>query len=207
VDEHVGDLECLLAAVGLRDEHVVDLDPELARVADVEGVLVDDYTTLVWLPLCREVAKLQVSLPKPRRVSLAKVANSHEAASERVTPRVTPAFSKRLEVSQEPVLPQELATAILRGGRDLNARPPAESAGVEEHSTADIPHLRVVSDAAEELEGNGGHSGCHSVTRVPDQRPADWVAVALEQALGEWRETRDARALRAVLEQLFTVLE
>jgi len=90
-----------------------------------EGDVVDDYTTLVWLPLCREVAKLQISLPKPRRVSLAKVANSQELAGERVTPRVTPAFSKRSEVSQEPVVPQELATAILRGGRDLNPRPPA----------------------------------------------------------------------------------
>src|SRR5262249_43113776 len=38
-DERVGDLERLLAVVGLGDEEVLGLDPELPRVADVERVL------------------------------------------------------------------------------------------------------------------------------------------------------------------------
>jgi hypothetical protein len=38
-DEHVGDLERLLAVVGLRDEELVRLDAELARVGRVERVL------------------------------------------------------------------------------------------------------------------------------------------------------------------------
>ena len=37
--QHVGDLERLLAVVGLRDEQVLGLHAELARVADVERVL------------------------------------------------------------------------------------------------------------------------------------------------------------------------
>jgi hypothetical protein len=88
----------------------------------------------------------------------------------------------------------------------LNARPPAESAGGGEHSTPEIAHLRVVSGAPEEPEGNGGQSGCHSVTRKPDQRPADWVTAALEEALAGWRANRDERRLRAALARLFAVL-
>ena len=38
-DEHVGDLERLLAGVGLRDEEVVDVDPDGPRVDRVHGVL------------------------------------------------------------------------------------------------------------------------------------------------------------------------
>src|SRR5947209_6323286 len=37
--ERVGDLECLLAVVGLRDEQILGLDAELAGVVDVERVL------------------------------------------------------------------------------------------------------------------------------------------------------------------------
>ena len=37
--EHVGDLERLLAGVGLRDEQRVDVDAELLRVVGVERVL------------------------------------------------------------------------------------------------------------------------------------------------------------------------
>ena len=38
-DEHLGDLERLLAGVRLRDEQVVDVDAQLARVDRVERVL------------------------------------------------------------------------------------------------------------------------------------------------------------------------
>ena len=38
-DQHVGDLQGLLAVVGLRDEQVLGFDPEPARVIDVEGML------------------------------------------------------------------------------------------------------------------------------------------------------------------------
>ena len=37
--EHLGDLERLLAGVGLRHQQVVDVDAELARVVGVERVL------------------------------------------------------------------------------------------------------------------------------------------------------------------------
>ncbi len=44
--EHVGDLERLLAVVGLADEQLLRLDPELARVVEVERVLgVDEGAT------------------------------------------------------------------------------------------------------------------------------------------------------------------
>src|SRR5205823_7465957 len=38
-DQHLADLERLLPGIGLRDEQILGADPELARVADVEGVL------------------------------------------------------------------------------------------------------------------------------------------------------------------------
>ena len=38
-DQHLGDLQSLLAGIGLRHQQLVDIDPELAGVADVQGVL------------------------------------------------------------------------------------------------------------------------------------------------------------------------
>ncbi len=38
-DQHVGDLECLLARVGLGDEQLVDVDPDGRGVDRVHGVL------------------------------------------------------------------------------------------------------------------------------------------------------------------------
>ena len=51
--EHVGDLECLIARVGLRDQQFVDVDPELLGVGGIECVLgVDEGTgTAVLLTL------------------------------------------------------------------------------------------------------------------------------------------------------------
>jgi hypothetical protein len=47
-----------------------------------EGDVVDDYTTLVWVPLCREVAKLQISLPEREEVSLGPLAERRRPARE-----------------------------------------------------------------------------------------------------------------------------
>jgi hypothetical protein len=81
-----------------------------------EGDVVDDYTTLVWQPLCREVAKLQIANP----------ATSHEHDLLRVTGRVTGGHPDRGNVPQVPGFAHELGGLLkMRGGRDLNPRPPA----------------------------------------------------------------------------------
>jgi integrase len=90
-----------------------------------EGDVVDDYTTLVWQPLCREVAKLQISLPKREMLVAAKSAISFDPVSARVTGRVTGLGAQTQNPSQVPEFPQEFVTGFLRGGRDLNPRPPA----------------------------------------------------------------------------------
>ena len=90
-----------------------------------EGDVVDDYTTLVWQPLCREVAKLQISLPKREILVVAKSAISFDPLSERVTGRVTGLGAQTQNPPQVPEFPQDFAAGFLRGGRDLNPRPPA----------------------------------------------------------------------------------
>ena len=90
-----------------------------------EGDVMDDYTTLVWAPLCREVAKLEITLHRPQPERVAKTANSHEALTERVTGRVTGAV---LTLPKEPQLYEFTGPMLrneVRGGRDLNPRPPA----------------------------------------------------------------------------------
>jgi hypothetical protein len=159
-----------------------------------DGDVVDDYTTLVWLPLCREVAKLQISLPKPRRVSLAKVANSNEPAPERVTPRVTPAFSKRSEVSQEPVVPQEFASEILRPdlyqvqnyGIERNFQLlDREVARRHECSRTRICRLLALVRLAPEVQARVAALTTTTARQPMDRRELEWVAGAVD-----WGEQR-----------------
>jgi hypothetical protein len=85
--------------------------------------------TLVRQPLSREVAKLSISLPAacPKREALpiAKSANFFDAPSDRVTGRVTRLGAKTQNPSQAPEFSRDFVTGFLRGGRDLNPRPPA----------------------------------------------------------------------------------
>ena len=78
---------------------------------------IDDYTTLVWNPLCEEVAKLRIALQRPDRdasPAVANLAKSGAPASDRATGFATGSeFDSDFEVLR------------LRGGRDLNPRPPA----------------------------------------------------------------------------------
>jgi len=74
-----------------------------------EGDVVDDYTTLVWQPLCREVAKLQISLPKREVHAVAKSANSFDAVTERVTGRVIGPTAQTQNPSQGHDFIQDLA--------------------------------------------------------------------------------------------------
>jgi integrase len=90
-----------------------------------EGDVVDDYTTLVWQPLCREVAKLQISLPKREQTEVAKSSNSLDQAGAQATYRATCLGAQTQNPSQVPEFPQDFVTGFLRGGRDLNPRPPA----------------------------------------------------------------------------------
>ena len=80
-----------------------------------EGDVVDDYTTLVWLPLCREVSKLEFSLPGSHQTPSA---NSAESLG-RVTSRVTGPLATPLEEAQALMATEEVGSEILRGGRDL----------------------------------------------------------------------------------------
>ena len=78
---------------------------------------IDDYTTLVWNPLCEEVAKLRIDLRGrggDAISAIANIANSRPLADDRATGFATGSeFEKDFEVLN------------LRGGRDLNPRPPA----------------------------------------------------------------------------------
>ena len=82
-----------------------------------KAATIDDYTTLVWNPLCEEVAKLRITLRRPDREAIPVVANlakSGAPSSDRATGFATGSeFENDFEVLR------------LRGGRDLNPRPPA----------------------------------------------------------------------------------
>ena len=64
-DEHVGDLERLLAVVGLRDEQLVGLHAELARVGRVERVLGVDERGDAARPSARCAMACRVSVVLP----------------------------------------------------------------------------------------------------------------------------------------------
>jgi hypothetical protein len=53
---------------------------------------IDDYTTLIWNPLCEEIAKLRVSIRRSQAPAVASPnsAETLSAESLRVTPKVTP---------------------------------------------------------------------------------------------------------------------
>ena len=62
--------------------------PRAPSLSRPRTATIDDYTTLVWSPLCDEVAKLRIELRRPSETInrvIAKVANSHEPASESAT--------------------------------------------------------------------------------------------------------------------------
>jgi hypothetical protein len=73
---------------------------------------IDDYTTLVWNPLCDEVAKLRIALrptvEPAANVAIANVAISADAASPQAT-----GFATGREFEND------VAVLTLRGGRDL----------------------------------------------------------------------------------------
>ncbi len=78
-----------------------------------EGDIVDLYTTLPWHTLCEEVARLKIDLAPAAEsnvIALAKYANSRE-------PHLHSTYTAENSKSNRDV--------SLRGGRDLNPRPPA----------------------------------------------------------------------------------
>ena len=85
----------------------------------------DDYTSLVWQPLCREVAKLQISLPKREKTVIAKSAISLDRVDAQATLQATYHDAQTQNPSQLPDFARDFVTGFLRGGRDLNPRPPA----------------------------------------------------------------------------------
>lgn len=88
-----------------------------------EGDVIDDYTTLVWNPLCREVSRLQIQLRRPEQEAAAIAANSLEALTDRVTGPVTGGDSDRPLDLEAPGMLEALTRNVLRGGRDLNPDP------------------------------------------------------------------------------------
>jgi hypothetical protein len=167
-----------------------------------EGDVVDDYTTLVWQPLCREVAKLQISLPKSEPIVVAKSAISQDP----VTSAVTRPGAETRNPSQTPDFAQDFETGLLRGGRDLNTRPDLQPGEVTEQSGANYGHLRVVGGAGELPAQAVEQSTCHTVTRKGTVGVLDWVEVELSRTLERWRGNHDERALRAALGRLIAVL-
>ena len=85
-DEHLDDLERLLAVVGLRDEEVVEVDAELLRVLRVERVLgVDERRHAAELLRLRDDLQRQRRLARRLRPEdLDDAAARHAADAERV---------------------------------------------------------------------------------------------------------------------------
>ena len=75
-----------------------------------EGDIVDLYTTLPWHTLCEEVARLRIGVPEAEVIALPKSANSRDAY---------------LQSTYSDGIPVPFPELTLRGGRDLNPRPPA----------------------------------------------------------------------------------
>ena len=77
-----------------------------------EGDIIDLYTTLPWHTLCEEVARLKIDLApaEAQVIALAKYANSRE-------PHLHSTYTGENS--------KEIPDVRLRGGRDLNPRPPA----------------------------------------------------------------------------------
>jgi len=73
------------------------------------GDIMDLYTTLPWTALCGEVAKLAISLPKGEVIALRKAAGSRGVNLQSTYSDQKSAFS---------------SGKTMRGGRDLNPRPP-----------------------------------------------------------------------------------
>jgi hypothetical protein len=82
-----------------------------------KSATIDDYTTLVWNPLCQEVAKLRIVLRLPASSVPAAIANSAKSAAS--ASDLATGFATGSEVENDFLL------LSLRGGRDLNPRPPA----------------------------------------------------------------------------------
>ena len=78
---------------------------------------IDDYTTLVWNPLCEEVAKLRITRRQDGDAAISAIANV--ANSGAPTDELATGFATGSEFESD------FALLKLRGGRDLNPRPPA----------------------------------------------------------------------------------
>jgi hypothetical protein len=78
---------------------------------------IDDYTTLVWNPLCEEVAKLRIALRRPAPTAISPIANCAKLAAS--ASDVATGFATGSEFDND------FEVLRLRGGRDLNPRPPA----------------------------------------------------------------------------------
>ena len=82
-----------------------------------KAATIDDYTTLVWNPLCEEVAKLRITLRRPGDDAITATANLAKSAAAVSHAATGFATGSKFE--------NDFALLKLRGGRDLNPRPPA----------------------------------------------------------------------------------
>ena len=102
-----------------------------------KGDVFDSYTTLPWEALCAEVAKLRINLSGSDVLS-GRASSEIATTSKPVDPRgdgetvtrtvtfaVTVPSASRGSVVQLHETPQDFSRGVLRGGRDLNPRPPA----------------------------------------------------------------------------------
>ena len=102
-----------------------------------KGDVFNWYTTLPWEALCAEVSKLRINL-SGSDVLAGRASSEIATSSETVHPRgdgetvtrtvtfaVTVPGASRGSVVQIHKTPQDFSRGVLRGGRDLNPRPPA----------------------------------------------------------------------------------
>ena len=75
----------------------------------------DDYTILVWLPLCREVAKLQIILRRPESEPIAVYTNSGDPLAAFATGPATGAVSGPLAGAEEAGIIDGLSERSYRG--------------------------------------------------------------------------------------------
>lgn len=146
-----------------------------------DGDIMDDYTTMPWLALCAEVAKVRISLREGKLLEM-------------------PA---RLAVGAESSLVTAVVTAQASSCNDKGKL--AERTGLEDaetatprHSTLGVRALRVVGGASSVAERHGAPSVL--VT-------ADPVVAELEAALALRRSGADPKALRRALRRIEELLD
>jgi hypothetical protein len=122
---------------------------------------IDDYTTLVWNPLCEEVAKLRITLRRNGDAAISAIANVANSGAP------TDDLATCLATGSE--FESDFALLKLRGGRDLKVPRPAGQDRTGPDSDGQGAENCGVAAAEIGLERTGADPECQSVSGLPAQ--------------------------------------